>query len=376
MSSIELNQVNKSFLQIPVLREIELSVPEGSRTVVVGSSGSGKTTLLRLISGFDFPDAGTITVSGRQVAGAGAAVPAHKRGIGVVAQDGALFPHLTVGENIAFGLGIRQHGARASAVRKLLDMVSLDPDFAPRSPDELSGGQQQRVALARALARRPRVMLLDEPFSALDAGLRAATREVVADTLAREGITTVLVTHDQAEALSFADQLAVLREGRLTQVGSPRELYARPVDLFTARFLGDAVVLAATVEGGLARCVLGAVSVGPTTIRGDASIMFRPEQLVVAPAEQGGCAARVEAVEFYGSDVLLTIRFEGRAAAACPDGVIRVRQRGTSHAVVGRPVGITAIGQGVAYPSELASTSESEPKPGAGWLGSSDSPRG
>ncbi|TFB52309.1 ABC transporter ATP-binding protein [Cryobacterium tagatosivorans] len=355
MSAIELDGVSKSFLQIAVLREIELSVPEGSRTVVVGSSGSGKTTLLRLISGFDFPDAGTITVSGRRVAGVGAAVPAHQRGIGVVAQDGALFPHLTVGENIAFGLGIRKSGGRASAVRKLLNMVSLDADFAPRRPDELSGGQQQRVALARALARRPKVMLLDEPFSALDAGLRAATREVVADTLAREGVTTVLVTHDQAEALSFADQLAVLREGRLTQVGSPRELYARPVDLFTARFLGDAVVLDATVEGELARCALGAVPIVPTPIRGDASIMFRPEQLAVGPAEADGCAGRVEAVEFYGSEVLLTIRLEGAGDATAADGVIRVRQRGTSNAVVGSRVGVTAIGPAIAYPREPVS---------------------
>lgn len=351
MSAIELHGVGKSFLT-PVLREIELSVPEGSRTVVVGSSGSGKTTLLRLISGFDFPDTGTITVSGRRVAGAGTAVPAHQRGIGVVAQDGALFPHLTVGENIAFGLGIRKRGGRANAVRKLLGMVSLGADFAPRRPDELSGGQQQRVALARALARRPKVMLLDEPFSALDAGLRAATREVVAETLAREGVTTVLVTHDQAEALSFADQLAVLREGRLTQVGSPRDLYTRPADLFTARFLGDAVVLDAIVVGGLARCALGGVPVVPTAVSGDASIMFRPEQLAVGPAEADGCAGRVEAVEFYGAEVLLSIRLEAAAGATAEGGVIRVRQRGASNALIGSRVGVTALGPAIAYPSE------------------------
>jgi len=354
VSAIELHGVSKSFLT-PVLREIELSVPEGSRTVVVGASGSGKTTLLRLISGFDFPDAGTVTVSDRRVAGGGTAVPAHQRGIGVVAQDGALFPHLTVGENIAFGLGRRKSGARADTVAKLLDMVSLAADFAPRRPDELSGGQQQRVALARALARRPKVMLLDEPFSALDAGLRAATRDVVSDTLAREGITTVLVTHDQAEALSFADQLAVLREGRLTQVGAPRELYERPVDLFTARFLGDAVVLDATVDGNLARCALGTVPVAPGPVRGDASIMFRPEQLAVGSEESAGCAGRVEAVEFFGSELLLTIRLEGGESHAGAGGIIRVSQRGAPHAVVGSRVGITAIGPAIAYPRDSVS---------------------
>lgn len=362
MNAIELTGVSKSYQQTPVLESIDLSVPEGSRTVVVGSSGSGKTTLLRLISGFDVPDDGTITVSGSRVAGAGAMVPAHRRGIGYVAQDGALFPHLTVGENVAFGLEASLRRDRTDAVAALLDMVSLDPGFAARRPDELSGGQQQRVALARALARRPRVMLLDEPFSALDAGLRAATREVVADTLAREGITTVLVTHDQAEALSFADQLAVLREGRLTQVGSPRELYGRPVDLFTARFLGDAVTLPATIDDGFAHCALGRIRIIPTPIRGEATIMIRPEQLAIG-IDTGGCTGRIEAVDFCGSEELLTVRLHPHAGGpgtsepgtGGPDeGVIRVRQRGSTHATVGSRVRITAIEPAVAYPLDPA----------------------
>lgn len=367
MNAIELTGVSKSYQQTPVLESIDLLVPEGSRTVVVGSSGSGKTTLLRLISGFDVPDNGTITVSGSRVAGAGAMVPAHRRGIGYVAQDGALFPHLTVGENVAFGLDASLRRDRTDAVAALLDMVSLDPGFAARRPDELSGGQQQRVALARALARRPRVMLLDEPFSALDAGLRAATREVVADTLAREGITTVLVTHDQAEALSFADQLAVLREGRLTQVGSPRELYGRPADLFTARFLGDAVILPATIEDGFAHCALGPIRIIPTPIRGEATIMIRPEQLAIG-IDTGGCTGRIEAVDFCGSEELLTVRLHphaggpgtsgpgtGGPSLGGPDeGVIRVRQRGSTHATVGSRVRITAIEPAVAYPFDPA----------------------
>ncbi|TFC65060.1 ABC transporter ATP-binding protein [Cryobacterium sp. TMT2-15-1] len=375
-AAIELSGVNKSFGSARILEDIALSVPEGSRTVVVGSSGSGKTTLLRLISGFELPDSGTISVLGRTVAGPGVAVAAHRRGIGFVAQDGALFPHLTVGQNIAFGLGPALRGGtrkqRARAVSELLEMVSLRPDFAARRPDELSGGQQQRVALARALARQPRVMLLDEPFSSLDAGLRAATRDIVAETLERAGITTVLVTHDQAEAMSFAHQLAVLRDGNLCQVGPPREVYWRPVDLFTARFLGDAVVLPATISDGFAACALGTVAVAPTSLRGDACIMLRPEQIMVEHCESGGvdgasaasCTGQVEAVDFYGPEVQLAVRlFSGGAPApgfpqsfgtqSCgtqsPGTLVHVRQHGTMGTVVGSRVSLTARGTATAF---------------------------
>jgi iron(III) transport system ATP-binding protein len=382
MSAIELTNVRKAFGATPVLDDISLTVPEGSRTVVVGASGSGKTTLLRLISGFEFPDAGTITIHGRTVAGPGTAVPgtagpgtavpAHRRGIGYVAQDGALFPQLTVGQNIAFGLGAgltpARRLSRRRAVDDLLEMVSLDPAFAARRPDELSGGQQQRVALAlaRALARRPRVMLLDEPFSSLDAGLRAATRDAVAATLDRAGITTVLVTHDQAEAMSFADQLAVLREGRLCQVGSPRELYARPRDLHTARFLGDAIVLPAIVTDGVARCALGLVPVTPGAPAGAGSVMLRPEQIVVgeasgAEAVTGRVTGRVENVDFFGSEAQLTVRLAvpvtvplGWASVPVPGGadVIRVRQMGSDGTTVGSQVSLTVRGTAVAFPAD------------------------
>ena len=368
-AAIELSGVNKSFGSTRILEDIALSVPEGSRTVVVGSSGSGKTTLLRLISGFELPDSGTISVLGRTVAAPGAAVAAHRRGIGFVAQDGALFPHLTVGQNIAFGLGPALRGGtrkqRARAVSELLEMVSLRPDFAARRPDELSGGQQQRVALARALARQPRVMLLDEPFSSLDAGLRAATRDIVAETLERAGITTVLVTHDQAEAMSFAHQLAVLRDGNLCQVGPPREVYWRPVDLFTARFLGDAVVLPATISDGFAACALGTVAVAPTSLRGDACIMLRPEQIMVEHCESGGadaaasCTGQVEAVDFYGPEVQLAVRlfcvgapasgFPQSPGTQSPGTLVHVRQHGTMGTVVGSRVSLTARGTATAF---------------------------
>src|SRR6476469_11144325 len=229
---LEVSDLVKDFGSQQVLRGVTLSVDPGSTTAIVGPSGSGKTTLLRLIAGFERAEAGSVTLSGRALAGGDAWVPAHHRDVGYVAQDGALFPHLTVGQNIAFGIDTSAlSGGRKAArarVAELLEMVSLDSALAARRPHEISGGQQQRVALARALAREPELMLLDESFSALDAGLRVATRRAVAKVLAEAGVTTILVTHDQAEALSFADQVAVMRGGKLAQIGNPFVVYTRP----------------------------------------------------------------------------------------------------------------------------------------------------
>ncbi len=214
MSFLSIDKADKRYGAMVALDGVSLEVASGSRTAIVGPSGSGKTTLLRLIAGFEGPDAGRIALDGAVLADGPAIVPAHRRGIGFVTQDGALFPHLTIADNIGFGL---ERGAadRDDRIRALMRTVDLDPRLLERRPHQLSGGQQQRVALARALARRPRLMLLDEPFSALDTGLREATRKAVAALLQEAGVTTILVTHDQAEALSFADQVAVLREGRL-----------------------------------------------------------------------------------------------------------------------------------------------------------------
>ncbi len=188
------------------LDNIDLTVAAGSRTAVVGPSGSGKTTLLRIIAGFEIPDAGQVMLEGETLADGPAIVPAHRRGMGIVSQDGALFPHLSVADNIGFGME-RGQVDRAEQINALIDMVELDRGMLDRRPHQLSGGQQQRVALARALGRKPRLMLLDEPFSALDTGLRENMRKAVARVLQNAGITTILVTHDQAEALSFADQV-------------------------------------------------------------------------------------------------------------------------------------------------------------------------
>jgi iron(III) transport system ATP-binding protein len=333
----------KSFNGHTVLHDIDLALQPGTTTAVVGASGCGKTTLLRLIAGFEAPDAGTISIDGRQVASAESAVAPHRRGVGYVAQDGALFPHLTVGQNIAYGLrGFARDDVRAR-VNELLETVSLDASYASRRPHQLSGGQQQRVALARALARHPVLMLLDEPFSALDTGLRASTRKAVAGLLTAAGVTTLLVTHDQEEALSIADQVAVMRDGRFTQVGRPQQVYRHPTDRFTAEFLGDCIALPCTVTSGVAECALGRVPVQAAD--GPATLMLRPEQLVatvVSDSERLDGVGTVIGTEFLGHDVLLTIDPAGDAAP------LIVRQHSLNPPPIDAKVRIEVVGNGIA----------------------------
>lgn len=350
MSALLVEDVSKSFGVAEVLSGVSLDVAAGTTTAVVGSSGCGKTTLLRVIAGFEAPDSGSLSIAGARVAGSGHSLPPHRRNVGYVAQDGALFPHLTVAQNIAYGLGgwlcNSRRRATSARVMELLDMVALDGTFAQRRPHELSGGQQQRVALARALAREPAVMLLDEPFSALDSGLRAATRKAVARTLRQAGVTTILVTHDQEEALSFASQVAVMRAGKFTQVGAPERIYSTPVDLFTAEFLGDCVLLDAKIVGDVADCVLGRIPVSGEATDGAATIMLRPEQLVaraVPNVSETIGIGTVAGAEFRGSDVVLDIELAGAA------GVIAVRQASVIAPDVGMTVSIEVLGSAVAY---------------------------
>lgn len=339
---LETRSLSKSFGEHQVLDGIDLTLAPGTTTAVLGASGCGKTTLLRIVAGFETPDGGAVLIDGHTVAESGRSVPAHRRNVGYVAQDGALFPHLTVGQNVAYGLrgGIRR-GAVASRVTELLAAVSLGPEFAARRPSELSGGQQQRVALARALARRPVLMLLDEPFSALDTGLRATTRRTVTTALSEAGVTTLLVTHDQEEALSVADQVAVMADGRFHQVGSPRDVYTAPCDRFTAEFLGDCVILTGTVRDGHAQTVLGPIPVhGPD--RSEAAVMLRPNQLAVHElSDHDGAIGTVTAVEFLGSDVMLTISTNGHSAP------MTVRQSSVTAPTVNAKVGASVVGHGV-----------------------------
>lgn len=345
MTFLTLNALRKTYGTVAALDGVHLSIRRGSRTAIVGPSGSGKTTLLRLVAGFDVPDSGSIMLDGTLLADGSTAEPAYRRGIGVVMQDGALFPHLTIAENIGFGLA--KGDGRRERIAELLDMVGLDPAMLDRKPDQLSGGQQQRVAIARALAIKPRLMLLDEPFSALDTGLRAATRNAVAGMLESAGVTTILVTHDQAEALSFADQVAIMRDGKLVQAGTPEALYHYPVNAATAQFLGQAIILPATIANGRAYCSLGDIPVESTGFEGHDQILLRPEQIRLVPVEAEGEAgiARVEAIEFFGGWSDLTIRPFAKDGGASE--TISLRQGG---AEVFRPgVTVTAVLTGTAH---------------------------
>jgi iron(III) transport system ATP-binding protein len=285
MSVLVLDAISKRYGATRAVENISLSVPSGSRVAIVGASGSGKSTLLRMIAGFEFPDAGRILLDGAVLVDHASEVPAHRRLIGYVPQDGALFPHLSVASNIGFGLQGKA-GLKRPRVLELMDMVALDRSMSERWPHELSGGQQQRVALARALAQRPKLMLLDEPFSALDTALRATMRRGVTQLLSDAGITAILVTHDQAEALSFANQLAIMRHGKLIQVGPPEHLYRFPQDEETAHFLGDAIVMPAQLSCGWAMSALGKVAVSNRHLSGAAQILLRPEQVRLDITEQ------------------------------------------------------------------------------------------
>jgi iron(III) transport system ATP-binding protein len=315
VADLRVEGVAKSYGSRPVLDSVDLVVPGGTLTAILGASGSGKTTLLRLVIGFVAPDRGTISVDGHFVASAGGAhVPPDKRAVGYVAQEGALFPHLTVAENAGFGLPrAERKGAR---VGEVLELVGLSREYGPRRPQELSGGEQRRVALARALAPRPRLVLLDEPFSGLDAALRAETREAVLAALAGAGATAVLVTHDQAEALSTGREVGVLRSGRLVQTAAPAELYRAPVDLDVARFVGDAVVLPGRASGGIVECALGRLPVEGRAAAGTVNVMIRPEQIRLVPAVADVPVAEVVGHEYHGPDTKLRLAL--RDAEATP----------------------------------------------------------
>jgi iron(III) transport system ATP-binding protein len=348
MSAISIFDLHKSFRESPVLLGLELQVEKGSLTAILGPSGSGKTTLLRLIAGLERADRGRISLAEQVVDDGDHYIKPEARRVGYVPQDGSLFPHLTVAQNIGFGLSraLRRDGR----VGSLIQMVGLE-GLGGRYPHQLSGGQQQRVALARALAIEPQLLLLDEPFSALDPTLRAAVRDEVGAILAATGITTLLVTHDQEEALSVADQVAVLRGGRVAQLGSPEQLYSDPVDLDMARFLGDANLVDGIVEGGVARTPLGPMKVRPprhswVRLAGPAIVLVRPEQITITAAGAPGVPGKIVRWEFYGHDSVVAV------ASQLPQlpGIIRVRIWGAPRWERDATVTLSASGEAQAWP--------------------------
>ena len=298
--AIQIAGVSKRFGDVAAVENVSLSVASGQMAALLGPSGSGKTTLLRLLAGFETPDAGAIRIAGREVAGPGAWVEPEDRRVGMLFQHGALFPHLDVTANVGFGASSREHA------RGCLELVGL----AHRSgafPHELSGGERQRVALARALAAEPSVVLLDEPFAALDPGLRERLREDVVAILREAGATALLVTHDQDEALSVADVVALMRDGAVEQAGAPEAVYAGPVSRWAAEFLGDANLLRGRRANGVVECALGRLAAGHGP-EGDVLVVVRPEALATGAA---GAEGVVVGRSFLGDHQVLRVKLAG-----------------------------------------------------------------
>jgi iron(III) transport system ATP-binding protein len=337
MTGLVVTGLHKGFGPVPVLTGVDLEVPAGSFTAVLGPSGSGKTTLLRVLAGFERPDRGTVTIGDLVVDDDRHHVPTEERRVSYVSQEGSLFPHLSVQANIGFGLPRRER--RGARVKELLDMVGL-AGLGRRYPHQLSGGQQQRVALARALAVRPRVVLLDEPFASLDVHLRASVRADVQGILRRAGTTAVLVTHDQEEALSIADLVAVIRDGKVAQCATPRDLYSRPLDVDLARFVGSANVVDGMSDGRLVGTAFGDIAVeggDPVSTPHPVVVLVRPEQVEIhADLDGAGLRGRVLGTSFHGHDAVVRVGTE-------TDCVV-VRVIGDPHLEAGSPVRLCVRG--------------------------------
>lgn len=354
MTALGIRSLSKTYPGHPTvqaLRGLNLDVSSGAIAAVLGPSGCGKTTLLRVLAGLERADSGTVLVGERVVADDRSHLAPEHRRVGIVPQEGALFPHLDVAANIAYGIRRMPREERRGRIRELLALVDL-VGLEARRAHELSGGQQQRVALARALAPRPDVILLDEPFSALDAALRSAMRDQVVEVLRSTNTTAVLVTHDQEEALSLADEVSVMRDGNIVQHGCPADLYHRPIDIWTAQFLGDAILLAAHrpypdsefVETPLGRLALDAAA--PHAANTDVTVMVRPEQVVRSngdghPTSGDVTDADVEHVRFRGTFADVTLRIGTTSMV--------VRWPSTTLPAPGTPVGVVVEGAVVAF---------------------------
>ena len=307
-----MNQVAKTYLgsSEPAVKEISLSVDSGSIVTLLGPSGCGKTTTLRLIAGFERPDSGEVKLAGKVVSDIYTWVPPERRGIGMVFQDYALFPHLNVRDNIGFGCESHNRGERVRQILSLVDLTGLEK----RYPHELSGGQQQRVALGRALAPHPVVVLLDEPFSNLDADLRAQMRLEVKQIIKAAGATAVLVTHDQRDALSISDQIVVMRDGRIEQIGSPRDIYQHPENRFVATFVGESNIIPGIIgpdSKSIETTTLGLVPCNHTHELPPGQSVYvsiRPESIELS--SDGRIEGMVESLIYTGQSLDVTIRVE------------------------------------------------------------------
>ncbi len=339
MSHVRVRGLSKSFGPVEAVRELNLEIERGELMAVLGPSGCGKTTLLRVIAGFEQPDAGCVVVSDEVVAGPGRIIPPEKRRVGMVFQDYALFPHLSVEGNVAFGLTNRPREERDALTRRTLELVGLQHK-ARTGVHELSGGERQRVALARALAPEPELVLLDEPFSSLDATLRAGLRREVELILRDAEATALLVTHDQEEALSLADRLAVMRDGEIVQVGPPVKVYGEPATRWAAQFVGEVNVLSGIARGSGVETELGVFDLrAPAS--GSVHVAIRPEQLELRADGNGN--AEVVAREFRGHDVLYRLRHEGGKTLLVQLPSLELHEVGDSVFVRPAPAALTAL---------------------------------
>ncbi len=341
MTQLEIKNLSVSFGGQEILHDVNLSVEQKELIAVLGASGAGKSTLLRLIAGFEAPSAGEIWLSGQKVSSADTLTAPERRGIGIVPQDAALFPHLTVSGNIEFGLRGLGKAEKQARVLELLKLVRME-EFADRTPDQLSGGQAQRVALARALANKPALVLLDEPFSALDAELREVLRLEVKAALKAEGATAILVTHDQEEALSLADRVAIMRSGTIIQVGTPTEIYNEPADLGIATFLGDSVLIDGEVVEGKVHTSLGKLTALNHVEDGQKGVVaVRSENFYLQPNPNGD--SEVIGRVFFGHDAVVEVQ--------TPSQKIRARSNGPFAPEVGMRVTVWVRGAVNFYPN-------------------------
>jgi iron(III) transport system ATP-binding protein len=332
---LSIQAISKAIAGNQILKNLSLDVQEHEFVAILGSSGSGKTTLLRLISGFDYPDSGEIQIGGQQVFAKGVNVSAEERRVGYVPQDAALFPHLSVTKNIEFGLNKLPSSERSARVAELLKLVDL-VGYEDRMPDQLSGGQRHRVALARALAPKPQLILLDEPFSSLDAELRVRLREDVRNVITKTGTTAILVTHDQEEALSIASRVAILRDGEFAQIGNPSEIYQAPADVEMATFLGDSVIINGVIKDEKVVTDLGLLTPLNKVANGATGrVAIRPENFYLQPNPRG--EGEVIGRQYFGHDALVEVKL--------PKLVIQARANGPFAPEIGMKVTVWVRGQ-------------------------------
>ena len=319
---VELERVTRAFGTEAAVADLSLTVHEGELVTLLGPSGCGKTTTLRLLAGLDRPDSGVIRIRDEVVAGEGTFVPPEDRDIGLIFQDFALFPHLSVGENIAYGIEEWPAEQRDQRVEELLELVNL-PEYRDHRPENLSGGQRQRVALARSLAPEPDVLLLDEPFSNLDVGLRKTMREEVRRILKATGVTAISVTHDQEEALSISDRVAVIAAGHLEQVGRPELVFQHPESRFVAEFLGQAGFVSGRLSDGKIHTGIGRLDadiikgLGPEYEGADIDVLVRPDDLLATPANGSDANGRIVHREYIGPSFIYRIELNSGDVVHC-----------------------------------------------------------